>query len=442
MNRLDDQLRAALTAPAGKRFSVIVAVLGAAAWLCSLFTPVLTSAAVGEGNRAASALLLFFSGAVMMLAAADLSARADADRCGVLLLTAAALCGAVLRTTFLAHLSADYENYLAGWMTQLSSGSFSEVMRAQIGEYNVLYQYLLFLCARLPVSGLLAVKAVSLLGDAFLCWGLGRLAGKKNGMPAFIAALLLPSILLNGSMFAQCDSLYAAAAVWALVFALEERHCASAVCFALSLAFKLQAVFLFPILPVLWMAKKLRLSDIPVFIGTLLLTMLPALLGGKSIGAILGYYVGQTGLYTGLTYGAPTLFGLLNTTGLDVYAYGRLGILLAMGCALLVMMQGLRHCHEGSEALLHTALLVSTLVVFFLPRMHERYFYLPVVLSLAMACRRPRFLPCAVLLELASASRLLDMGIPLRAASLMVLAAAVLLILPEAKDPSRRPESP
>lgn len=68
-----------------------------------------------------------------------------------------------------------------------------------------------------------------------------------------------------------------------------------------------------------------------------MLTALPALLGGKSIGALLSIYTAQTGLYTGLTYNAPSFFALMNTTGLDVYAYGNFGMALAFGvCALLV----------------------------------------------------------------------------------------------------------
>ena len=70
-------------------------------------------------------------------------------------------------------------------------------------------------------------------------------------------------------------------------------------------------------------------------------------------------------------------------------------------------------------------------VVFLLPRMHERYFYLAVCLAAVMAVRARRFFVPFALLELASLSRLWEMGIPLRAASAMVFAALVLTVLPE-----------
>ena len=98
---------------------------------------------------------------------------------------------------------------------------------------------------------------------------------------AFGLALLLPTVALNGGMFAQCDSLYAACALWGLALALERKPAGAAACFALSLAFTLQAVFLLPMVAVLWADRKLRLSDALVFLAALAATALPALLGGK-----------------------------------------------------------------------------------------------------------------------------------------------------------------
>ena len=81
-----------------------------------------------------------------------------------------ALCALAMlaRVSFIERSSGDYEIYLADWMERLAAGSFSEGMRANIGEYNVLYQYILFVITRLGVPALYAVKAVSFIGDAFL----------------------------------------------------------------------------------------------------------------------------------------------------------------------------------------------------------------------------------------------------------------------------------
>ena len=431
MGRADESLRKALLSPAGKS-GILFAALAVILCFALLYTTAFLPA--GEGPRLAEAVLFTVPFALLAFFALEAALRGGESLLGLLLMLGGALCGMLLRLVFLRHVSPDYENYLAGWMTELSALSFPEAMQRQIGEYNVLYQYLLFLAGRLPVPALSAVKAVSFMGDALLAGGMAHLAGARKGRGAWFAALLLPTLVLNGAMFSQCDSLYSACAVWGLALSLEGRPGRSACCFALSLAFKLQALFLFPVLPLLWAGRKLRLCDAGIFLLTLLGCAVPALVGGKSPAAILSYYTGQTGLYTGLTYGAPTLFGLMETQGLDVYAYGRFGVLLALGAAMFILSCGVRKGEGLPDAeIIRFAVLTVILVVFLLPRMHERYFYLGVCLIAVLAVRVKRFVLPFALLELATLSRLVETGIPLRISSLMVLTAIVLTVLPERK---------
>lgn len=121
-----------------------------------------------------------------------------------------------------------------------------------------------------------------------------------------------------------------------------------------------------------------------------------ALLGGKSIGALLSIYTAQTGLYTGLTYNAPSFFALMNTTGLDVYAYGNFGMALAFGVCALLVSAGVKRAGRMTRAgYLCLALLLPLAIVFFLPRMHERYFYLADILSVALAAYDKKAAPSA-----------------------------------------------
>ncbi len=348
-------------------------------------------------------------------------------------LAACALCAVAMlaRLSFIERSSGDYDIYLADWMAKLAAGSFGEGMQANIGEYNVLYQYILFLITRLPVPPLYAVKAVSFLGDAFVAAATARLAGRdgKDSLIAFAAALLLPTMVLNGGMFAQCDSLYAACALWGLALALDDHPVRAAACFALSLAFKLQAMFILPMVAVLWAHQKLKLRDAVVFVGTLLLVALPALLGGKGLMEIIGIYTAQTGLYTGLNYNAANFFALFNTTGLDVYAYGNFGMALAFGaCAALVYAGCVRKTLRRKEGV-QLALTMVLLIVFCLPRMHERYFYLALPLGCAWAARRGGKAVMALgLMEMAMLASHWETMIPLYIASLMMLTGIILVI--------------
>ena len=437
LNQADEKLRAALLAPLPRFVCVLlhIVVLACFALLLMMKNLVQLSGAALSA-RVACVLMLCVPLALMLRFARQAGESRRMGLMGHALLAAVCAAAMLARVSFIEHVSGDYEIYLANWMDKFRAVSFSEGMRQNIGEYNVLYQYILFLITRLPVPALYAVKTVSLIGDAMLAGACALLAakGKRQNAVALCAALLLPVCVLNGGMFAQCDSLYASCALWGLVFALEEKPTAGAICFALSLAFKLQAMFILPIVAVLWSARRLRLADALTFLLTLAATALPAMIGGKSIGQILSIYIGQTGLYNGLTYNAPGFFGLMNTNGLDVYAYGNFGMMLALGavCALLAYAMPRAEKMDRTDWV-RTALLMVLLCVFLLPRMHERYFYLADVLAVILACRDRRYIAPAALIAIASVSRLWDMGIALSAASLMMLA-AVVLVMGQAKE--------
>ena len=387
-------------------------------------------AGMSAAARAWGVLILCLPLAAMLMFAARMTKK----RSTLEQLAACALCALamLMRVSFIERSSGDYDIYLANWIDKLASQSFSDGMRANIGEYNVLYQYILFVITRLGVPPLYAVKAVSFIGDAFLAGACARLAAKdgEDSIAAFGAILLLPSIALNGGMFAQCDSLYASCALWGLALAIGHKPMRAAACFALSLAFKLQSAFILPMVAVLWANRRFKLRDALVFLLTLLAVMLPALLGGKSLMNILSIYTAQTGLYTGLTYNAASFFGLMDTTGLDVYAYGNFGMAMALGACAVIVYAGIRSGEETPDTrYVKLSLLMVLLVVFLLPRMHERYFYMAGALSVAYAARRGgKSVIAAALIELAMMATCWALAVTLPMASMMMLAAAAIIL--------------
>ena len=425
LDRLDERLRSGLTEPTGRAGRFVCAALTVLAFILLMTTRTMTLlSGAGMGARMAAAVCL----AVPLAAMLAFALRGENGLLGTLGLCALCVAAMLARVSFIERSAGDYDYYLADWLQKLGAGSFSDGMRQNIGEYNVLYQYSLFIITRLPVPPLYAVKAVSFIGDAFLAGAAASLAEKdgKPNMAAFGAMLLLPTVVLNGGMFAQCDSLYAACALWGLALALREKPARAAVCFALSLAFKLQAVFMLPMVIVLWADKKLRLSDALVFVLTLALTALPALLGGKSLHALLSIYTAQTGLYTGLNYGAANFFALLNTNGLDVYAYGNFGMGLAFGVCALLTVSGVRRAGRMNRQMyLRYALLFPLMIVFCLPRMHERYFYLADAMAIAAAAEDRRMTPAAGLIALASLGSYWETALPLSACAWMMFAAGI-----------------
>ena len=75
------------------------------------------------------------------------------------------------------------------------------------------------------------------------------------------------------------------------------------------------------------------------------------------------------------------------------------------------------------------SLLMVLLVVFLLPRMHERYFYMAGALSVAFAARRGgRAVFAAALIELAMMATCWALAVTLPMASMMMLAAAAIIL--------------
>ena len=120
--------------------------------------------------------------------------------------------------------------------------------------------------------------------------------------------------------------------------------------------------------------------------------------------------------------------GLLQLlSGLGFFSWALGGLILGAALALLcVCVPRALGMDEG--AYLRLALLLVLAVVFLLPRMHERYFFMADILAVALAAKDGRYTPAAGLIALASLSRYLDMGLPLFAASAMMLAALLMVL--------------
>ena len=180
---------------------------------------------------------------------------------------------------------------------------------------------------------------------------------------------------------------------------------------------------------VLWADRKLRLSDALVFLATLAATALPALLGGKSIGALLSIYTAQTGLYTGLTYNAPQLLRVdeHNRAGrirLRQFRHGA-GVRRVRAAGRLRREAGGAADAGGISA---SGAAAPLAIVFFLPRMHERYFYLADILSAVLAAKNKKAAPICALVALASLGSYWETALPLSFCALMMFAALILTL--------------
>ena len=384
----------------------------AAAALALVVCTVLRSSALQAGAlsvRAAVGLLMLLP----LLLALFLLQNENCSLSGILILSLPIAAGLFLRVFFLDHQTHDYQTFLAQWAAFFRDNGGFAVLKEPVGNYNVPYLYFLATISHLPIPDLYLIKIGSVLCDVLLAWGGLRLTRQftREDSPAplicFGILFLLPTVLLNGACWAQCDSLYTALILLALSAVMEDRPKASVLLLALAFSFKLQTVFVIPLWCVFWFTKRVKFRHLLLFPAGYALTVLPALLLGKPLGDILGIYLGQMGEHESyLTLNAPSVFAFLPYQAqVDTALLSTLGIAAAFTLVFAVLgVLFFRRDRVDAEILLAAATVLALGIPFLLPHMHERYFFPAGMLAAVWACVNPRRIPVALLAEVCSLS--------------------------------------
>ena len=322
-----------------------------------------------------------------------------------LLLTVAAF---GLRAYCLPYETLDYQNFLRPWVAFYRNNLGFRSLAYPLGNYNIPYLYFLCFFSYLPIRDLYLIKLLSIFFDVLLAFGAMKLLGlcaenKRLRLACFFTVLFLPTVVLNGALWGQCDSIYVALALLGLWLGLTDRPVLSVLCFALSFGFKLQAVFILPIMAVLWFRGNYKIWHFALFPAFYVLLVLPAVALGKPFLETLTLYTSQTGsIGTGLNYNSPSVYALFwrspETT--DAANLGIAGAFTYM--LILLIFCFLRRDRFSDRAVLTAALLFAVGITFLLPHMHERYFFGADVLSVVLGFVCIPGIPAALLTQFAS----------------------------------------
>lgn len=324
-------------------------------------------------------------------------------------LVAVMCCAVIVRLPLFPFRSGDYDAYFAQWYAFITQHGGFAALRYDFANYNAPYLYLLALLTYTPIPALWGIKLISVAFDLALGWFTYRIVALHRPgtwWPVLAAGivLFLPTVVMNGSLWGQADSIYSAFGVAGVYFVLRRRPWLACLCFGLAFAFKLQIIFLFPVLVLLAVRRRVPWPALLLVPGVYLLLDVPALLAGANVRELLTIYATQTGTYQQLTLNAPNVYQFLGGIG-HTPMIRALGIeftgLLLVALALPVVLRRI----ELTPTRIVLAATVSALVVpYFLPAMHERYFYLADVLTVIAAFHVPgRLWALPVLEQFASA---------------------------------------
>jgi Gpi18-like mannosyltransferase len=299
--------------------------------------------------------------------------------------------GMGLRFAGLNFLSIDMHYYILGWYDKLAVAGFTS-LREPFSNYTPPYLYLLFLITK--TAGLIpkisAIKLISICFDllnAFLIYKLLKIK-YAQGVMALIGAtffLLLPTVLLNSAYWGQSDAIYTFFLLACIFFLMTERPLLAVIFLAISFSFKPLALFLGPFVLLLIVRKKISWFYLGIVPLVYTLMMIPAALAGRPLIELLTIYGNQAYLYRKFSMHAPNLYllvpnSLYNPTSLLIGAI--ITTIVTLGWTTIYA----RKIKEFTPATtLFCALVSVAFVPFFLPKMHDRYFYLAEVLSFLVA---------------------------------------------------------
>jgi Gpi18-like mannosyltransferase len=291
----------------------------------------------------------------------------------------------------------------------------------RFANYTPAYLYLMTAAAYLreyvlpEMPKIVAIKLPSIIADFLLALAIYKLVQatspyKQAPLLAFALTLFLPTVLANSSLWGQADAIYTAAVVACVWLLCTKRPAAAMILFGLGAAFKAQAFFIAPLLAFLFFRRVLGVRHFAVAAATYVLMMTPAMLMGRPPLEALGTYIGQAGEYHRLSLGLPNLYAFAQN---DWYHFGlAAGLMLSAIAGLTIAIAFARQCPEPTrDDILACAMLSVAIMPFMLPKMHERYYFLADVMSIAAGFRWWKtawLIPAYQLISLAGYATILD----------------------------------
>lgn len=280
-------------------------------------------------------------------------------------------------------------------------------LKAAVGNYNFCYQFLIYLLTMLPIDPLHAYKLLSCLFDYLLagvCAVVVYSCTEKKQYSLFVycAVLFSPAVIINSALWAQCDSIYVFFILCGLYLLMKERPLFAMCCFGVSLAFKLQAVFVFPALMMLYViTKKFSVLNFLMIPLMMIVISLPMVFWGRSLRELYQVYYGQTVIYPQIAINYPSLYSLIGAECYEVLRdYAILLTITVLG-VLLVFLYSQR-IQVSKKNLVILLFLSAFTCVLLLPAMHDRYGYAYEILAWILVFLVPKTLPLCVGLQLLS----------------------------------------
>lgn len=327
-----------------------------------------------------------------------------------------------VRLVFIDAKFPDYIVCLKPWVESFREYGGFKGLAYEIGNYTPAYMHFLMIFSYFHIEPLYLIKGLAIFMDFILAFVTASFLAKGKSKQAFITVfaivLMIPTVITNSGVWGQCDNFYTTFVIAALFFSLKDiektifknSKCSvtikteDIVMFFIGIAFsfKLQTVFLLPVLVILFLKKRWRLTSLLWVPFVYLVFMIPSVIAGRGVKDLLTIYFRQTGDFAEMTLAYPNIYDLWQN---DTFAT-QFSWLCMLFCGMgLVLVVYYLYNHPFTIEVEFLSLFTCFSVMFityFLPHMHDRYGYIADILSIYVLLYNKKKAPIPFLLIIIS----------------------------------------
>jgi Gpi18-like mannosyltransferase len=316
----------------------------------------------------------------------------------------------ILIHIFWRYLNDDLTGYLLQWYHFLIDNGRFAAFSADFYDYTPPYLYLLSIGTLAdpvfdPPTIIRGISLIFNLAAAIGIFWFARDSGWSREKSTFFALMFfgLPEVVVNGPVWGQSDIIYSLFLITSIYLMIEGRGAFAMAALGVAFSFKLQTVFIGPLVLYLLLVRGLLWRQLLIIPLTYLVLMAPAALAGRRWVDLVTIYFDQISLFKVLSLNAPNPYVFVQAFFLNSFQVGlRIGMVLATAVAVALVAAFIRYERRTSrERLLLMATLALAVMPYVLPEMHERYFFPASAMAFLLVVARPRTWPIVVLIQLA-----------------------------------------
>ncbi|OYO42636.1 hypothetical protein CG709_21095, partial [Lachnotalea glycerini] len=235
----------------------------------------------------------------------------------------------------------DYFASWEPWIAKMKEMGGFKGLSGDFYDYTPAYVFIVLMLSYLPVKLLYSIKMVSVLFDIIMSIMSGVIIyditkNRTKAIGIYSIMMLAPTVANNSALWGQCDVIYTTAILCAIYHLMNDRPAKGMLFYGIAFALKLQSLFVFPALIVLWALKKVDLKHFLFMPLMYFFGIFPAWIAGRPLKELILIYAVQADKSPQLSLGYPNIYQIVGTTDfLEVYSSA--AIWLTLGFMMIVM---------------------------------------------------------------------------------------------------------